>query len=93
MEPEITAKPTSGLMKPQSAAVVCSEETWVRGHGASHPLKPERLRRTYELLAAYGVFDGSHFARDSVSAIQETTRARWHLGEDDHPKKERSSGG
>ena len=47
-------------MKPQSAAVVCSEETWVRGHGASHPLKPERLRRTYELLAAYGVFDGSH---------------------------------
>jgi acetoin utilization protein AcuC len=40
------------------AAVVLSEELWQLGHGESHPLKPERLRRTYELLNAYQAFDG-----------------------------------
>jgi acetoin utilization protein AcuC len=34
-----------------------SPELWQRGHGAQHPLKPERLQRTHELLAAYGAFD------------------------------------
>ena len=40
------------------AAFICSPDLWQRGHGAAHPLKPERLQRTYELLAAYGAFDG-----------------------------------
>jgi acetoin utilization protein AcuC len=39
------------------AAFICSEELWVRGFGQAHPLKPERLRRTYELLTAYRAFD------------------------------------
>ena len=39
------------------AAFICSPDLWQRGHGAIHPLKPERLQRTYELLAAYGAFD------------------------------------
>ena len=39
------------------AAFICSEELWSRGFGGGHPLKPERPRRTYELLAAYGAFD------------------------------------
>ena len=38
-------------------AFICSEELWERGHGGTHPLKPERLKRTYELLDAYGAFD------------------------------------
>jgi acetoin utilization protein AcuC len=38
------------------AAFICSPDLWQRGHGATHPLKPERLQRTYELLAAYGAF-------------------------------------
>ena len=38
------------------AAFICSPDLWQRGHGAAHPLKPERLQRTYELLAAYGAF-------------------------------------
>lgn len=42
------------------AALICSEELWVRGHGESHPLKPERLQRTYELLCAYHAFDPPH---------------------------------
>ncbi len=39
-------------------AVICSEELWQLGHGESHPLKPERLQRAYDLLIAYGAFDG-----------------------------------
>lgn len=42
------------------AAVVCSEELWQTGHGENHPLRPERLRRGYELLTAYEAFDGQH---------------------------------
>ena len=38
-------------------AFICSEELWARGHGSQHPLKPERLKRTWELLQAYGAFD------------------------------------
>jgi len=40
------------------AAFIYSSDLWQRGHGATHPLKPERLQRTYELLAAYSAFDG-----------------------------------
>ncbi len=40
------------------SAFICSPGLWQSGHGAAHPLKPERLQRTYELLTAYGAFDG-----------------------------------
>jgi acetoin utilization protein AcuC len=40
------------------AAVVLSEDLWQAGHGENHPLKPERLQRTYDLLTSYGAFDG-----------------------------------
>lgn len=40
------------------AALVLSPELWQVGHGEGHPLKPERLKRTYELLTAYDAFDG-----------------------------------
>lgn len=39
------------------SAFLCSQQMWAAGHGKGHPLKPERLRRTYELLAAYRAFD------------------------------------
>lgn len=39
------------------AAFICSSELWARGHGPEHPLKPERLKRTYELLQAYRAFE------------------------------------
>jgi acetoin utilization protein AcuC len=38
-------------------AFICSEEFWAYGHGPQHPLKPERLKRTWELLQAYGAFE------------------------------------
>jgi len=38
-------------------AVLCSENLWRSGHGATHPMKPERLKRTFDLLTAYDAFD------------------------------------
>ncbi len=38
------------------AVFLASPETWRYGHGANHPLKPERLQRTFELLEEYGAF-------------------------------------
>jgi acetoin utilization deacetylase AcuC-like enzyme len=34
-----------------------SEGLWSRGFGEGHPLRPERLKRTYDLLTAYRAFD------------------------------------
>jgi acetoin utilization protein AcuC len=38
------------------AVFLCSPEIWQRGHGPQHPLKPERLQRTFELLSEYDAF-------------------------------------
>ncbi len=39
-------------------AFVCSYDFWAHGHGPQHPLRPERLKRTWEMLQAYAAFDG-----------------------------------
>ena len=39
-------------------AFICSEDLWAYSHGSQHPLKPERLKRTWEMLRAYGAFEG-----------------------------------
>lgn len=44
----------------RKAALISSEALWAHGHGESHPLRPERLHMTYDLLQAYGAFDGTH---------------------------------
>jgi len=36
------------------AILLATPELWQHGHGTHHPLKPERLQRTWELLSAYG---------------------------------------
>ncbi|HKZ55941.1 MAG TPA: acetoin utilization protein AcuC [Anaerolineales bacterium] len=38
----------------RKACLLVSPAMWERGHGPDHPLKPERLRRTFELLEEYG---------------------------------------
>ena len=40
-----------------SVFFLASPEVWAQGHGPNHPLKPERLQRTYELLDAYRAFE------------------------------------
>ena len=39
------------------AAFICDEILWAGGHPPGHPLRPERLRDTWEMLQAYRAFD------------------------------------
>jgi len=44
----------------RQAIFLSSPEVWERGHGIVHPLKPERLKRTFRLLEAYNAFQVSN---------------------------------
>jgi acetoin utilization protein AcuC len=44
----------------RKAIFLSTPKLWQRGHGPSHPLKPERLQRTHELLQAYGAFQAEN---------------------------------
>ncbi|GET39157.1 acetoin utilization protein AcuC [Microseira wollei] len=41
----------------RQAIFLSSPDVWQRGHGENHPLKPERLQRTFELLCEYNAFN------------------------------------
>jgi acetoin utilization protein AcuC len=58
-----------------------SPEVWQRGHGIGHPLKPERLQRTYELLEAYGAFQASNVRVISPEPASINELALFHTGE------------
>ncbi len=45
------------MFSTMETAFICTDELWERGFGGAHPLKPERLKRTCELLMAYRAFD------------------------------------
>lgn len=55
------------------AVFICTEELWAQGFGGNHPLKPERLKRTYELLMAYQAFDtpNSHLVSPHPASREE----------------------
>jgi acetoin utilization protein AcuC len=55
------------------ASFICSEELWSRGFGEGHPLTPERLKRTYDLLTAYHAFDAptSHLVEPRLATRDE----------------------
>ena len=55
------------------ATFICTEELWAQGFGENHPLKPERLKRTYDLLMAYQAFDApdSHLASPQPASREE----------------------
>lgn len=42
--------------KKHRAVFLSTPDLWKTGHGAQHPLKPERLLRTVDLLSAYDAF-------------------------------------
>lgn len=42
------------------AVFLSTPELWRHGHGPNHPLKPERLQRTHDLLQAYGAFQSEN---------------------------------
>jgi acetoin utilization protein AcuC len=39
------------------AAFICDESLWAGGHPPGHPLRPERLQQTWQMLQAYRAFD------------------------------------
>ncbi|MBA3531600.1 MAG: hypothetical protein H0T73_06775 [Ardenticatenales bacterium] len=40
----------------QRAVLIADESLWARGHPSGHPLRPERLRDTWQMLLAYEAF-------------------------------------
>jgi acetoin utilization protein AcuC len=60
-------------VREMEAAFICSEALWSRGFGEGHPLRPERLKRTYDLLTAYRAFDvpGSHLVEPRPATREE----------------------
>ena len=42
------------------AAFIGDESLWAGGHPFGHPLRPERLRDTWEMLQAYEAFSAPH---------------------------------
>lgn len=65
----------------RKAAFICSPDLWVHGHGANHPLRPERLRMVYELLLAYGAFDGPSSRLLPPRQATDEELALWHTAE------------
>lgn len=58
-----------------------SAEVWQRGHGPEHPLKPERLLRTHELLAEYGALELSNVRVVAPRLAIETELGLFHSAE------------
>ena len=48
----------------RQVALIASPALWSSGHGSGHPLRPERLRRTLDLMAACGLL-----ARKNVTVL------------------------
>ena len=58
-----------------------SPDVWQRGHGPSHPLKPERLERTHTLLQEYGAFDAPHVRLVAPPPASEAELTLFHTRE------------
>ncbi len=61
--------------------VFASPAMWQAGHGPDHPLKPERLRRTYELMQASGLFEAPNVRRVEPAAASTDQLALFHTAE------------
>ena len=60
------------------AAFICDETLWAGGHPPGHPLRPERLRNTWEMLQAYDAFDPPHTQVVAPRAPTEAELATFH---------------
>jgi acetoin utilization protein AcuC len=65
----------------RSAVLVCSGQLWAHGHGAGHPMRPERLRMAYELLQAYDAFAGPQSRVVLPRPATDQELALWHTEE------------
>jgi acetoin utilization protein AcuC len=62
----------------REAVFLNSPDLWALGHGRTHPLKPERLRRAYELLQAYNAFEAPNARLVSPEPASEGQLALFH---------------
>ncbi|HBB30948.1 MAG TPA: acetoin utilization protein AcuC [Cyanobacteria bacterium UBA8803] len=65
----------------RQALFLYSPQVWQTGHGSNHPLKPERLQRTYELLAEYGAFKAPNVKVIPPRAASDDELALFHTRE------------
>jgi acetoin utilization protein AcuC len=65
----------------RSTALISSPNLWIHGHGPQHPLKPQRLQRTHELLEDYGVLQASNVQVIAPPAPSEDELALFHTRE------------
>lgn len=63
------------------AVFLSSPAVWERGHGPGHPLKPERLQRTFELLSEYGAFDAPNVRAVTPRPATDDELALFHTRE------------
>lgn len=62
----------------RDAVFLTSPDLWERGHGHSHPLKPERLQRTFELLSEYGALNAPNVQVVAPRPASEEELALFH---------------
>jgi acetoin utilization protein AcuC len=67
--------------EPAEVVFLSSAELWQRGHGPSHPLKPQRLQRTHELLEEYGAFEAPNVRLVAPSPAAESELNFFHTRE------------
>lgn len=72
--------------------ILSTPKLWERGRGPTHPLKPERLKRTHELLEELGAFAESNVALLEPIPASEEDLALYHTEEYIHVVKELSEG-
>ena len=63
------------------AIFLYSPAIWEYGHGPNHPLKPERLRRTVELLSEYGALDAPNVRVVTPRSATDDELALFHTRE------------
>jgi len=61
--------------------VFASPAMWHTSHGPDHPLKSERLRRTYELMQASGLFEAPNVRRVEAAPASTDELALFHTAE------------
>lgn len=77
----------------RQAVFLTSPEVWKFGHGPNHPLKPQRLQRTVELLQQYRAFKPSNVQVLAPRQATEEELALFHTPEYIQVVKVLSSGG
>jgi acetoin utilization protein AcuC len=65
----------------RKATLIYSEEAASFGFGIAHPLKPQRLRKTYELLEAYDLFSQPGISVEKPEPVSEEVLLAVHTKE------------